>query len=341
MNDTRRPSSLRGAITLDGSEPTSAVKPEGITPQIVVPDSSFEANAEDVTAVSQAQASLDLQGKGWAWGLWLGVLLLVLGAVEVGIAWYQAWLASDILGLAWLALLCVVLLLCANSVVREWRLVAALDRAQGYRQTALRLWQSPALGEGQGFCNRVATHLPASDVCPTWLHQLAPYHSDKEILALFEQQVLAPVDQRVLADIRKEAGACAVMIAISPFVWLDMAVVMWRNLRLIQKISRSYGLSMGYWSRIVLLKRLCRIMLYAGASELLADGGGWLLGNSLTSKFSGQLAQGLGAGVLTARLGIQAITLCRPMPFLASSKPTLSTLASEIGSQLYAVKDTP
>ncbi|MDF2179579.1 TIGR01620 family protein [Aliiglaciecola sp. CAU 1673] len=339
MSETGDNRALRRAIKLESVEPEKSPQPKKLKPRAVLTEAEFVETAENQSTEPSAEQQLIQRGKGWVWGFWLGVSLFVLGGIEVGLSWYEAWQQMDLLALAWLALLCVVLVLCGVGLYREWRLVASLDRAEVFRQTALGLSQSPAIGEGRAFCQQVADQLPKKALPVNWSLALQEHHSDKEVLVLFEQQVLSAIDKEALKEIRKESGACAMMIAVSPFVLVDMALVMWRNLRLIRKISQCYGLSMGYWSRVVLLKRMCRIMLYAGATELMADGTGWLLGNSLTSKFSGQLAQGLGAGVLTARLGLQAMSLCRPMPFLANPKPTLGKLASEIGTRLQAVEE--
>jgi putative membrane protein len=124
-----------------------------------------------------------------------------------------------------------------------------------------------------------------------------------------------------------------VLVALSPIALLDMLIMLSRNLRLINKISALYGLKLGYWSRIKLIKSVFINMAYAGASELIADVGAELLGADLLSKLSSRFAQGLGAGMLTARLGINAMTLCRPIP-LNDKKPRLKQVSREVLTQI-------
>ncbi len=69
-------------------------------------------------------------------------------------------------------------------------------------------------------------------------------------------------------------------------------------------------------------------MVYAGASELIADFGTEMIGADLLGKLSGRLAQGLGAGMLTARLGVRTMQLCRPIPF--DDKPKLGHVRREM-----------
>lgn len=76
------------------------------------------------------------------------------------------------------------------------------------------------------------------------------------------------------------------------------------------------------------------VMVYAGVSELLTELGAYGLGASATSKLSAQLAQGIGAGVLTARLGLRGLEVCRPVPWLSSQKPKLKHITHSLISQL-------
>ena len=107
----------------------------------------------------------------------------------------------------------------------------------------------------------------------------------------------------------------------------------WRNLTMIDKIVGLYGLKLGYWSRIKLIKNVFVNMVYAGASELITDFGSDLIGADLVGKISGRMAQGVGAGLLTSRLGIKTIHLCRPIPF-GQDAPMLSHVRKQIVSQI-------
>ena len=112
-----------------------------------------------------------------------------------------------------------------------------------------------------------------------------------------------------------------------------MLLMLWRNLRLVNKIAALYGLKLSYWSRIKLIKQVIVNMAYAGASELVADLGADLLGAELLGKLSARMAQGLGAGMLTARLGLKAMHLCRPIPF-ADDAPKLGHIRQKIVHQV-------
>jgi putative membrane protein len=55
-----------------------------------------------------------------------------------------------------------------------------------------------------------------------------------------------------------------------------------------------------------------------------------MLGHGIAAKLSARLGEGVLNGLLTARFGLAAIELIRPVPFAALPRPTLSDLMSEV-----------
>lgn len=106
------------------------------------------------------------------------------------------------------------------------------------------------------------------------------------------------------------------MIAVSPLALVDMAFIAWRNIRLINRIAALYGIELGYFSRIRLFRLVLLNIAFAGASELVREVGMDWMSQDLAARLSARAAQGIGAGLLTARLGIKAMELCRPLPWL-------------------------
>ncbi|HBI4825853.1 TPA: DUF697 domain-containing protein, partial [Salmonella enterica subsp. enterica serovar Pullorum] len=52
------------------------------------------------------------------------------------------------------------------------------------------------------------------------------------------------------------------------------------------------------------------------------------------ARLSTRAAQGIGAGLLTARLGIKAMELCRPLPWIDNDKPRLGDFRCQLIGQL-------
>lgn len=124
------------------------------------------------------------------------------------------------------------------------------------------------------------------------------------------------------------------MIAVSPLALVDMAFIARRNLRLINRIATLYGIELGYYSRLRLFRLVLLNIAFAGASELVREVGMDWMSQDLAARLSTRAAQGIGAGLLTARLGIKAMELCRPLPWIDNDKPRLGDFRRQLIGQL-------
>ena len=55
------------------------------------------------------------------------------------------------------------------------------------------------------------------------------------------------------------------------------------------------------------------------------------IGHGIAARLSARLGEGVVNGLLTARIGIAAIDVCRPLPFVIGRRPRLSDVMSELG----------
>ncbi|EHB1731394.1 TIGR01620 family protein [Escherichia coli] len=90
-------------------------------------------------------------------------------------------------------------------------------------------------------------------------------------------------------------------------------------------------------SRLRLFKLVLLNIAFAGASELVREVGMDWMSQDLAARLSTRAAQGIGAGLLTARLGIKAMELCRPLPWIDDDKPRLGDFRRQLIGQ---VKET-
>jgi putative membrane protein len=264
------------------------------------------------------------------------VALLVLSGIELVYTTIELYNSEDWLAGLWLSLLLLVCIFTSWQVIQEWQGLKRLKKQQIYQQQAQQYYHSPAIGQAKAYCLQVIQQMPAymDTHAQHWQQELAEHYNDREIMVLFEQLVVAKADERAMAHISRHASAAGVMIAVSPFALLDMAIVLWRNIRMLNQISEVYGIELGYWGRLALIRSVFKTMLYAGASEILADAGNYALGAGITGKISTRIAQGMGAGVLTARIGLKAIQTCRPMPWLSCKKPGVSAISGQLLDEL-------
>lgn len=153
-------------------------------------------------------------------------------------------------------------------------------------------------------------------------------------LALFETDVLRPLDQQAVAAIAGTAQITAVFTAISPFATLDMLVTGWRNLALVRRLAGIYGGRPGLAGSIKLMRRVVLYMALTGGLEAGDSLAGHVLGGGVAAKLSARLGEGVVNGLLTARIGIAAIHFCRPLPFIRAPKPKIRDMAAAVVEEL-------
>lgn len=274
----------------------------------------------------------------WMWRIALSLLAILL-CVEGVNFFMTGFVDSPILTSMYAVIVGCLAFLAGGALWRELSGVRQLKLQEKMKQQAEKTFEDEAPLDVAEFCQKISANLPCdimSSQEEQWQTALQGQYSDSELLQLYSKLVLSKVDQKVLAEISKFSTEAVVLVSLSPVAIVDMLIMLWRNLRMLDKISALYGLKLGYWSRIKLIKQVFINMAYAGASELIADFGTEMIGADLLGKMSARLAQGLGAGMLTSRLGLRAMQLCRPLPFDDSS-PKLGDVRKEILSQLKAL----
>jgi putative membrane protein len=120
------------------------------------------------------------------------------------------------------------------------------------------------------------------------------------------------------------------LTALSPLGILDGLIVLWRTLSMLRAIARLYGVRPGAAASIRLLRRTLTHVLAAGVGELLSDAAVEAAGASLLSVLSARAGQGAVHGLLAARLGLAALQVCRPLPFVEGELPSMKQLRAEL-----------
>ncbi|MBW0297547.1 TIGR01620 family protein [Shewanella xiamenensis] len=256
--------------------------------------------------------------------------LILLTLVQTGLGLRDAWVASPWLFSFYGVVLGLVGSWAIVGAVSEYRKLKRLKQVADTQDTGARLALSMQMGEADSFIDNIVRHYPDSQGLQRLRHSLKDEHNDAEKVLLFEDLVLTERDELAKKVVRRYAAESAVLLAASPLAALDMAIILWRNQRMLRDVAACYGIELGYWSRIKLIRSIVINIIYAGTSELVTDLGTQLLSVEMTGKLSARLAQGLGGGLLTARLGYQAMALCRPIGFREEQRPKLSKVHQEL-----------
>ncbi len=227
-----------------------------------------------------------------------------------------------------------------GSVVTEWRRLWRLRQRAHERDEARDLLHSHGTGKGRAFCEKLAQQAGIDQSHPAlqrWYASIHETQNDREVVSLYAHLVQPVLDARARREISRSAAESTLMIAVSPLALVDMAFIARRNLRLINRIATLYGIELGYYSRLRLFKLVLLNIAFAGASELVREVGMDWMSQDLAARLSTRAAQGIGAGLLTARLGIKAMELCRPLPWIDDDKPRLGDFRRQLIGQ---VKET-
>ena len=306
------------------------------TQQIIVNEQDWVCD-EQVETVDD-NSVIASKKPSWLWRT-LGVVFVTLVAVEAVQFFVNGFSQSPIIASLYAILLAGLSLICGRSVWREFSGLRQFKYQQNLKQQAHDIINEEGKIDAISLCDKISQRLPvdlAEFDHSSWQQLNLEEYNDVEIMQLYARNVLSQVDQKALKEIAKFSSESVVLVALSPIAIIDMLLMLWRNLRLVNKIAALYGLKLSYWSRVKLIKQVIINMAYAGASELVADLGADLLGAELLGKLSARMAQGLGAGMLTARLGLKAMHLCRPIPF-TDDAPKLGHIRQQIVSQVQSL----
>lgn len=301
---------------------------------------SVETDEQQEEGEAEAVLNRALKPRRSLWGkiVRLGVAVLGISVVAQGVQWvHEAWIQQDWVALGACTAGGLIIVAGVGSVATEWRRLYRLRQRADERDTARELMHSHGLGQGRVFCEKLAAQAGLDNSHPAlqrWQASLHETQNDREVVELYARLVQPVLDAQARREISHSAAESALMIAVSPLALVDMAFIAWRNLRLVNRIAVLYGIELGYYSRIRLFRLVLLNMAFAGASELVREVGMDWMSQDLAARLSARAAQGIGAGLLTARLGIKTMELCRPLPWLEGDKPKLGDFRRELVGKL-------
>ena len=332
------PEKLKGAYIFNNQDDDVESQPT-VKPALIVTDvESIEVSEEPINDGLSLQYTEELTIKKTRkkWRVYLFAAVLLASSAELAFFIIAMVEQMDWLAGVWLVIFSALGVLVLRQVFVEYSGLKQLKRQGDIRTQSEQMANTSVIGLAEQHCLKITKSLPNDYqyLVANWRDSFDSHHSDSEVLSLFEHQVMAPIDKLAIQQVSKNASAASVMIAVSPFALLDMLIVLWRNIRMLNQVSEIYGLHLGYWGRVKLIRKIFHTMLYAGAAEILSDAGNYALSAGITGKLSTRVAQGMGAGVLTARIGLKAINESRPLPWLSQTKPGLSGISKQLLADL-------
>ena len=151
-----------------------------------------------------------------------------------------------------------------------------------------------------------------------------------DLLRIAERTLMEPLDREASRLVARTATRVSIVTAVSPRAAIDMMFVAVAALGMIRRLAALYGGRPGMLGTIRLVRHIIAHLAVTGG---LAAGDSLIqqvLGHGVVAKLSARLGEGVLNGLLTARLGLAAIEVARPLPFAALPKPALADIAGDL-----------
>lgn len=288
--------------------------------------------------VEQTQKPRRFWGKLF-WSAAGGLVSLALGLAVANLvqslfsyAPWLGWLAVALTALAALALFVISM--------RELLAIFRLEKIERIQKRAAEVLASDDRDEGKAVVGEMLSLARAMPRLAKGRAALENYSRDiidgADYVRLAERELLSPLDAEARQLVSSAAKRVSLVTAISPRAAVDMLFVLFNTLFLIRKLATLYGGRPGVLGMFRLMRHVISHLALTGGMAVGDSLVQQVLGHGLAAKLSARLGEGVLNGLLTARLGIAAIEVTRPLPFAALPRPKLSDLA---GNLLPAKKD--
>ncbi len=301
-----------------------------------VPDASPQGAAMYQVAALAARKPSRL-GR-WFWS----VLIALTGFVVSLAAWdYLTTLLarSPVLGaiaLGLMGLFCLILLVIAGRELVAISRLRRLDRVHG---AAVKAAASGDVAQARDVVARLDRLYQGRDDM-TWprermTEQAGEIVDADTLLGLAETTLLAPLDAAAMREVQAAARQVATVTAIVPLAFADVFTALTANLRMIRRIAEVYGGRSGLFGSWRLTRTVLMHLVATGAVAVGDDLIGSIAGGGVLSKVSRRFGEGVINGALTARVGVAAIEVCRPLPFQAVKRPSVTGLVKRSLTGLF------
>lgn len=337
MKEPRKPAAFRiapeaGAEATPPQEPPPAAprKPRAARPQDVVAVAApFDVFDEPDTALQEPPPATPRRRSALgpvflgAFGL---LLSLALGLWVDGLirelfsrAGWLGWLAAGVAAVAALALIVIL--------ARELVGLARLASAEKLRQAGREAVERDDARAARKVVSELAVLVSGRPGTAAGRRTLKELDGDvidgADLIRLAEAELLGPLDRQAQTLILDAAKRVSVVTAVSPRALVDLAYVLFEAARLIRRLAELYGGRPGTLGFVRLFRDVLAHLAVTGAVAAGDEFVHQLVGQGLAARLSAKLGEGVVNGMMTARIGVAAMDIVRPLPFVALRRPGL------------------
>ena len=314
---------------------------QGVRPVIDEAPDAYAAEARSEPPGDDDAAIVEAQQKGvikrslmsWAGLFWSALISLLTLAIAL---WFtqlveDMFARSPALGYIGLALIGLVVLALLVLLIRELRAILrqrhiaqmhidiGVARAGDDTKAARKLMRELAsLYSSRPDTARARTHVSALT---------EEIVDGRDLIDIAERELMLPLDRQVTAEIATAAKRTSVVTAVSPRAIVDVLFVAGQSIRLIRLIAGLYGGRPGLFGFLKLLRSVAAHLALTGGMAVGDSLIQQILGHGIAARLSARLGEGVLNGLLTTRVGLSAMAICRPMAFEIAPPPGVSDVA--------------
>ncbi|ETX14002.1 hypothetical protein OCH239_05970 [Roseivivax halodurans JCM 10272] len=274
----------------------------------------------------------------WFWRL----LAAIVGVLVSAAAWsFVTSLMAESLVIGWavtvlLGLFTLVVLLLA---AREAAAFARLNRVDSLHRDAGAARAEGGLEAARRVIDQLDTLYKGRDDTRWGRERLAERRGDvfdgEALLALAEAELMAPLDLAARREVQAAARQVAGVTALVPLAFADVAAALSSNLRMIRRVAEIYGGRSGTLGTWRLTRAVFSHLVATGAIAAGEDMLEPILGGSMLARLSRRFGEGVVNGTLTARVGVAAMEVCRPIPFSPETRPSVRGIVAQSLTGLF------
>lgn len=333
----------RAPVAFDATDPALEAETEASRAPLMAPRGRDvpPTTATVLPPVPEGASTAEPRGKRRFRPGWLTLLIACLtGLVSLaaGLAFAQfvsgVLARSDWIGMAGWGLLALAGLAAVVLVSREAIGFLRLGRLASLRREAERLTTTPDVEAERQIVRRLRDTLGNRGDLAWAAARFSEHERDVrdpgDLLRLADRELIAPLDAEARRMILTSAKRVSLVTAMSPIAFVAVGFVLVENLGLLRRLATLYGGRPGWLGGLRLARMVMVHILATGGVALTDDLVGQFIGQDIARRLSRRLGEGLFNGALTARIGVAALDVCRPLPFIDAKPVRIRDVLAEL-----------
>jgi putative membrane protein len=288
--------------------------------------------------VPSARLTVNDINRGFRFGGILFSAMAALASIAIGL-WFTRFVSvalerQDWIGWVSFGLLVVIGLALLGIVLRELLGFRRLARLAKLRALVRATLARPDVASERKAVSALLAHYRGRPDLAWGLARVKDHSGDVleqgELLRLADRELLHPLDGEARKVILASAKRVATVTALSPIMWIAMGFVLVENVRMFRTVAGLYGGRPGLLGALRLARNVVGHIIATGGLAMTDDLLGQFVGQDVLRRLSRRLGEGAFNGALTSRLGVVAVEVIRPLPYLDSEPLRVREIFNEL-----------